>query len=108
MRQGSSDLRFHARFEHRQRARFDPAHELVSRNLETEDDGRLPQLAAPQPVFDRLERMARVGELERADDAAAVVRMHQCRGFGITLGKQFMSSLSANPVVQPLPVLAST
>ena len=52
------------------------------------------------------ERVAGFGELERADDPAAVVRVHRGRRLGIALGEERVRRLGALLVVDALPALA--
>ena len=61
--------------EHRLGARDDPPLELVGRDLEPDDHGRVPGRARPEAIVVGHERRARLRELERADEAPLVVRV---------------------------------
>ncbi len=63
----------------------------------------MTQLLLPQPVAG--ERVAGLGELERAHDSAAVVRVHGRRGSGVALGEQRVGGLGTL-VVEALAPLA--
>ena len=54
--------------EHRARARVDAAGELLARDVEADDERRMPRLRRPEPVVSVAQRRAGLGELERADD----------------------------------------
>ena len=94
--------------EHRPRALGDPLVEDCLRHVEADDDGRVPRLARPEPVARRCERRTGLGELEGADDAAAVVRVHRCGGRRVDRGQALVRRLGAALVVErrpPLPAL---
>ena len=54
------------------------------------------------------ERRAGFGELQRADDATPVVRVHDTRGRGIELGEMRVRNVGAFVVVEPTPPVAFT
>ncbi len=66
----------------------------------------MPPGAAEEPVSARYERPAGLGQLERADDTAAVVRMNAPRRLRVELTESGMRSFRAGLVVEPLPALA--
>ena len=61
---------------------------------------------APEPVFTRTQARAGLGELERAHDAAPVVRMHGGGRRRVALGEQRVRAFGAELVVEPLQPLA--
>ena len=66
--------------EHRIRTSDNAPLELLGRDLEPDDHSRVPGGACPEAVVLGYEGGARLGELERTDEAPLVVRMHRlCR-----------------------------
>ena len=88
------------------RALLDPPCQLVGRDVEADDQRRVPRLAAPEPVLARAQARPGLGQLERAHDAAAVVRVHGGRRGRIALGEQLVRRLGAELVVEALQPLA--
>ena len=88
------------------RALDDAPLELVARHVEAEDERRVSRLAAPQRVSAGLQRLADLRQLERADDAAAVVRVDALGRERISLCERGMGLLGPETVVEPLPALA--
>ena len=87
-------------------ALVDPPVELVQRHVERDDQRRAG--ARPPSRGDpsrRRERGAGLGELERPNEALAVVRVNARRGGRIALGEQGVCGLGAEPVDFALPVL---
>ena len=64
--------------------------------LEPDERRRVAHVVGPEPVLGRRERRAGVGQLERAHDAAAVVRVHARGGGGVALGEQRVRPLGAD------------
>src|SRR5205085_2633048 len=83
-------------------ARIDPAHELLPGNIEPEDDRRVAPIVCPEAVALGSERTPRVGQLERPDYAATVVRMNLRGGRRIALLQHRMRPLGAESLVEPL------
>ena len=98
-----SHLLLHPGVEHRPRPFLDAPAELFHRDIETDHQRRVTRLVLPQPVAG--ERVAGLGELERAHDPAAVVRVHGRGGSGVALGEERVGSLGTL-VVEALPPLA--
>jgi len=76
------------------------------RDVEPEDDCRMPCVLAPEPGLGRLQGLADFEELERPRDTAPVVRVDGRRGAGILRSEQLMGALGPDPVVEvlrPLP-----
>ena len=78
--------------EHRPRARLDPRVQNVRRDVQTGDQRRQARLRRPEAVA--AQRVAGFGELESADDAAAVVRVHRGGRLGIPLGQECVRRLA--------------
>ena len=76
----------------------DPPVELVERQVERDDRRRVARVVCPQPVVGGCERAPGLGELERADDAPAVVRVHARGGCRVALGEQRVRCLGSEPV----------
>ena len=68
-------------FQHRGSTRRDPLVQHVPGDVEPEDERRMPRVARPQLVAGR--RRSGVRELQRAHNAAAIVRMDSRCGPGI-------------------------
>ena len=66
-------------------------------HVESDDEGRMPPGAAEQLVPAGRERAAGLGELERADDATAVVRMNARRGRRVELTEASVSGRRRRP-----------
>ena len=105
--QRSADLLLHPALEHLAGALLDPAAELLAVEREPHDQRRVARLAVPEAIFDGAQRRAGLGELERADDAAAVVGMHGRSRGRIALRQQLVGPLGSDAVVQALEPLAS-
>jgi hypothetical protein len=105
---GALDLLLDAGLEHRARALADPPVQRDLRDVETDHERRVPRLAGPEPVARRRERLADLGELERTDDAAAVVRVHRRGRVRIEPREQRVRGLGTRLVVMLRPALAST
>src|SRR5215213_497905 len=93
-----------AGLEHRAGPLLDAPLELGRLDLETEEQRRAAVLLVPQPVAG--ERASQLRELERTDDAAAVVRMDGGRGLGIERLEPPVRVESAVLVVELLPAAA--
>ena len=68
--------------------------ELLARHVEAEEERRVARLAL-QSGSRRAERLADLRQLERADDAPAVVRVDALRCERVALGEQRMGVLRA-------------
>ncbi len=66
----------------------------------------MPRVTGPEPVGAAAKRRARLGQFERADDAATVVGMDGRRGFGILLREQLVRRFWPDLVVERLDPLA--
>ena len=77
--------------------------ELVRRDVEPDDRRRLAGVAGPEPVA--AQRMADLGELERAHDAPPVVRVHGRGRLGVEVGQERVRALGA-PRRRRTPALA--
>ena len=81
-------------------ARLDPRVELVRRRASSPTSSvGSARRRRPQPVLGGRERRAGLGQLERADDAAAVVRVHACGGGRVALGEERVRRLGPELVV---------
>jgi hypothetical protein len=104
-----SGPRFHhgAALEHRDRPLPDAALEFVRRHGEAGHERGAPCLPGPETsaAGRRSERRARIRELERANDASAVVEMDRSRGLRVA-GAELRVGAAGIRVVPALPVLA--
>lgn len=66
----------------------------------------MPGFFRPQAVRGRLERRSHLGELERADNPTAVVRVETRGSRGVPRGQELVRALGSEPVVGPFPALA--
>ena len=103
--QRAPHLVLHAGGEHRVGALDDAPLELFAWHVEAEDERRVPRLPAPQRVPAGLQRFAELRQLERADDAAAVVRVDALGCKRISFGERGMGTLGPQTVVESLPAL---
>ena len=86
------DLVHDASRDHLVGASLDPTQQLRRRDVEAENEGWSPHVRRPEAIGDGRERASLLGELECADDAAAVADVHGSRGGRIELAKPCVGS----------------
>src|SRR5207302_9060385 len=91
--------------EHLACAPLDPQIELLLRDLEADDQRRMPSLLRPEDVTRRRERLARLREFQRAYHAPAVVCVDARGSRWVAPREQLVRCVGAEPIVEPSPAL---
>ena len=92
--------------EHGASARRDAPFELVFRDVEADQERRMPRLFTPELLVSGREGEPGLRELERPDNPAPVVRMDPRRRVRVEVGEGVMGRLRPEVVVALLPSLA--